>query len=209
MVPSSFSRRPSSPIHKVMALLTGFKPSKISRWALSMRERYSDTENIGALPSIVRGPAPLPGVLVSLVLIAPWCSPAPRWRVTEESNLAAAAIPVRKSRILPAAKRLFVSHWDGRRWPQSPILNFSRFNARLLAWHSPRFMRRVAAYVVRAEICTQHELRRAGATPRKGNRGFLHLRLIGGGSYRRIYAPSIIVFPVSRHTHARSNLYTN
>ena len=67
--------------------------------------------------------------------------------VTEESNLAAAAIPVRKSRILPAAQRLFVSHWEGRRCPQSPILNFSRFNASLLAWHSPRFMRRVAACV--------------------------------------------------------------
>lgn len=29
----------------------------------------------------------------------------------------------------------------------------------------------------------------------------LHLRLIGGGSYRRIYTPSKSFFPVSRHTH--------
>lgn len=63
-------------------------------------------------------------------------------------------------------------------------------------------MRRAAAYVVRAWICTTHELRRAGAPPSlRRTSGFLHLRLIGGGSYRRIYAPSKSFFPVSRHTH--------
>lgn len=175
--------------------------------------------------------------------------------MTEESNLAAAAIPVRKSRICgtiagpalvylcttdcfkpekalglvflcrrAASSTLNVPYSAAPFWSSSTrrsccLIGFSTHKGRPpghrgLAntekpWCSHRFMRRGAAYVVRVRICTSHELRRAGATPRKGNRGFLHLRLIGGGSYRRIYASSIIVFPVSRHTHARANLYTN
>lgn len=71
-------------------------------------------------------------------------------------------------------------------------------------WHSLRFMRRVAVYVVRVRICTSHELCTAGATSKiEEICGFFicPVQFIGGGSYQLFTLHPKSFFPVSRHTH--------